>query len=71
MIMRQGSWYIERYDIETGGRDWWIELSEEWTHARMDATKYGTVYLAKAAYLRDKFKERDGRYTYKVQFYDD
>jgi len=71
MIMRQGSWYIERYDTETGGRDWWIELSEEWTHTRMDATKYGTVYLAKAAYLRDKFKERDGRYTYKVQFYDD
>lgn len=68
--MRQGSWYIERYDTKTGSRDWWIELSEEWTHCRFDATKYSTVYLAKAAFVRDGFND-DKRYNYKVQFCDD
>lgn len=71
MIMRQGYWYIERYDTETGSRDWWVELSEYWTCSRIDATPYDTVYLAKAAYIRDGFREKDGRYMYKVQFYDE
>ena len=68
--MRQGNWYIERYDTEIGERNWWVELCEYWTFSRIDATPYETVYLAKAAYLRDKFKERDGKYYYKVKFYD-
>lgn len=68
--LRTGKWFIERYDFHTGSRTWWVELTEEWTFFRGDATAYETVYLAQKAFDVEGFKKSE-RYNYHVQFIDD